>query len=139
MKIKIQARDIALTSDLKAYVKRSIKYALGSRYDSIKHIIVTLSDINGPKGGEDKRCKVLIKLDGTKDIVIDDKQTHLHSAIDVATERASLAVTRRIGRLQTKAKRLKNTLKSSMLNKGEHDLERDSGQYEYSHDFKYYQ
>ncbi len=137
MKIKIQARHIALTSDLKAYVKRRIKYALGSRYDNIKHIVVTLSDVNGPRGGEDKRCKVHIALNGKQEIVIDDKQTHFHSAIDLATERASLALTRRIERLRNKARRFKNTFKSNKREKAENNSEYRPKNTEYYYGYDY--
>ncbi|WP_320820480.1 HPF/RaiA family ribosome-associated protein [Thalassolituus sp.] len=121
MKIKIQARHVALTKDLKDYVKRRISYALGSRDDKIERIVVTLSDVNGPKGGEDKRCKVLIKLDGKNDIVIDDKQEHFHSAIDLAVDRASRAVSRRIERLQNKARKLKHSFRSKSSEERETD------------------
>ncbi|MDF1763033.1 MAG: HPF/RaiA family ribosome-associated protein [Oleibacter sp.] len=121
MKIKVQARHIALPSELKAYVKRRLQFALGSRADSIKQVKVTLSDINGPKGGEDKRCQMLIKIDGKKDIVIDDKQEHIHSAIDIASDRASRAITRRIERLQNKAKRMKIAFKKIRAKRSDND------------------
>jgi putative sigma-54 modulation protein len=100
---------------------------------------VTLSDVNGPKGGEDKRCKVHIALNGKQEIVIDDKQTHFHSAIDLATERASLALTRRIERLRNKARRFKNTFKSNKREKAENNSEyrpeNTEDYYGYDYDF----
>lgn len=107
MRIKVHARRLALTRSLKAYVKRRLNFALNSRYDNIQHVTVTLTDVNGPKGGEDKHCQVLVKINGQKDVVITEQQADLYSAIDSAANRTSRTVTRRIERLQHKATRLK--------------------------------
>src|SRR5690606_6445165 len=100
MRIKVQARRLALTKSLKAYVKRRLNFALNSRYDNIQRVTVTLTDVNGPKGGEDKHCQVLVKLNGQKEVVIREQQADLYSAIDSAASRTSRTVTRRIERLQ---------------------------------------
>jgi len=47
MRIKVQARRLALTKSLKAYVKRRLNFALDSRYDNIQGVTVTLTDVNG--------------------------------------------------------------------------------------------
>jgi len=135
MKIKVQARHLALTSELKEYVQRRIRFALDSRFDSIKRVVVTVSDINGPKGGEDMRCQVLIKLEGQNDIIIDNKQAHLRSAIDKAAEKASRTVTKRIERLQHKATRIKSALrKMAPQKKSKPDIYE-----EYENEYGYYQ
>jgi putative sigma-54 modulation protein len=135
MKIKVQTRHLALTSELKEYVKRRILFALDSRFDKIKRVIVTLSDINGPKGGEDMRCQVLVKLDGQKDIVIDDKQAHLRSAIDKAADKASRTVTKRIERLQHKATRINSALRRMAPQKAS----KPDIYEEYENEYGYYQ
>ncbi|BCD99952.1 HPF/RaiA family ribosome-associated protein [Marinicellulosiphila megalodicopiae] len=119
MKIKIKARHLALTSELKNYVKRRILFALDSRRENIKRIEVTLSDINGPKGGEDKRCQVLVKLNGQQDVIINDKQVQIFSAIDKAADRASRSVSKRIERLQHKATRIKSVFRKVRPQKSE--------------------
>ncbi|WP_191602990.1 HPF/RaiA family ribosome-associated protein [Marinomonas algicola] len=135
MKIKVQTRHLALTSELKEYVKRRILFALDSRFDKIKRVIVTLSDINGPKGGEDMRCQVLVKLDGQKDIVIDHKQAHLRSAIDKAADKASRTVTKRIERLQHKATRINSALRRMTPKKAS----KPDIYEEYENEYGYYQ
>lgn len=110
MKIQVNTRHFALTKELKKYVKRRLKFALGSRFEQVRRVEVTLSDINGPKGGEDKRCQVLLKMKGQSDVVIDDVQSHMYPAIDRAANRASQAVTKRVSRLRHKAKRIKTAI-----------------------------
>lgn len=111
MKIKVQTRHLELTSELIEYVKRRIIFAMDYRFDNIKRVVVTVSDVNGPKGGEDMRCQVMIKLDGQKDIVVDNKSAHLRIAIDKAADKASRTVTKRLERIQHRAKRIKSALR----------------------------
>lgn len=98
MHIEIQARDFTLTESLRAYIEQRINFALSSRYDQIKRIRVRLLDINGPRGGSDKRCQVHITLPRSRDIVIEDTQPDLYVAIDRAADRAARTVQRRLAR-----------------------------------------
>ncbi|SBS31994.1 Sigma 54 modulation protein / S30EA ribosomal protein [Marinomonas spartinae] len=107
MKIKVQARRLSLTKSLKAYVKRRLNFALNSRYDNIQRVTVMLTDVNGPKGGEDKHCQVLVKINGQKEVVINERQADMYYAIDSAATRTGRTVSRRIERLQAKATRMK--------------------------------
>jgi ribosomal subunit interface protein len=111
MKVKVQTRHLELTSELIEYVKRRISFALEYRFDTIKRVVVTVSDVNGPKGGEDMRCQVIIKLDGQNDIVVDNKSAHLRTAIDKAADKASKTVTKRLERIQHRATRIKSALR----------------------------
>ena len=125
MKIQVNTRHFALTNELKKYVKRRLKFALGSRFEQVKRVEVTLSDINGPKGGEDKRCQVLLKMKGQSDVVIDDVQSHMYPAIDRAANRASLAVSKRISRIRNKAKRIKHAIQEFRQDKRDRYLAED--------------
>ena len=98
MQIDIQALNFSLTEALAAYIERRINFMFSSRYDQIKRINVRLMDINGPRGGEDKRCRIHITLPRLSDIVIEDTELDLYVAIDRATDRAIRTVHRRLAR-----------------------------------------
>ena len=100
MQIDIQARDFSLTKALRNHVERRLGFALSTRYDRIKCILVRLSDINGPRGGNDKCCQLHVVLTGQADVIIEDTQANLYAAIDRAADRASRAVTRKLARLR---------------------------------------
>ena len=100
MQIDIQARNFSLTQALRNHVKRRLGFALSTRYDQIKRILVRLSDINGPRGGNDKCCQMRIVIPGQADVIIVDTQADLYVAIDRAADRASRAVTRRLARFR---------------------------------------
>jgi ribosomal subunit interface protein len=106
MQIQIQARDFPLTEALGAYIERRINFVLSSRFEQIKRIEVRLSDINGPRGGIDKRCHIQITLPRLRDVVIEDTETDLYIAIDRAIDRAGRTVNRRLKRQFFKHRKL---------------------------------
>jgi ribosome-associated translation inhibitor RaiA len=104
MKIDIRAKNIDLTPSLRRYVQRRIGFALSAREMQIQNVSIMLNDVNGPKGGNDKRCRILLRLVGLKDIVIEDVQAELRVAIDRAASRASHTVARRLMKWNDKQK-----------------------------------
>ncbi len=98
MQIKIFSRKFSMTEALQNYVKRRLNFSFANKNEQINKIMMRLSDINGPRGGTDKRCHLQIILNGIPDVVVEDTQTDMYSAIDRACERASRTVTRKIGR-----------------------------------------
>jgi len=101
MQINIQSRNFALTHALRNHAERRLRFALTSVDNHIRRIIVRLSDINGPRGGEDKRCHLQVVLAGLPDVVVKDTEADLYFAIDRAVGRAGRSVMRRINRKQT--------------------------------------
>ena len=101
MQIDIQARNFTLTKALRSYAERRLHFALNIGKDHIQRVVIRLSDINGPRGGADKRCHLQIMLGGLPCVVIEDTEIDLYEAIDRATERAGNTVVRKLGRQQT--------------------------------------
>ncbi|WP_396587174.1 HPF/RaiA family ribosome-associated protein [Bermanella sp. R86510] len=129
MKIRVNARHLALTNEFKNYVKRRLMFALGSRFGQVKRVNVMLSDINGPKGGEDKHCQMLVKIDGQDDVVIEDVHTTLYAAVDRAADRASQTVTKRLDKLRHKAKRMKTRIQDFKQDRRDRYLSEDFDDY----------
>lgn len=101
MQIDIQTRNFDLTNALRSYAERRLRFALTSADNHVQRIVVRLSDINGPRGGEDKRCHLLVVLAGLPDVVLEDTQADLYFAIDRAADRAGRTVMRKLDRKQT--------------------------------------
>lgn len=98
MQIDIQARSFTLTNALKKYAEQKLKSSLSGCKDQLQRVVIRLSDINGPRGGEDKHCHIQVVLPGMPDVIIEDTENDMYAAIDKATDRASLAVTRKVTR-----------------------------------------
>jgi len=98
MQIDIQARNFSLTDALRGHVERRLGSALSTRNTHIQRVTVRLSDINGPRGGEDKRCHIQVVLPQLPDVVIEDTDEDMYNAIDRAADRAGQTVGRRLTR-----------------------------------------
>lgn len=101
MQIDIQSRSFSLTKALLTYTEQRLLFSMSYWSDHIDAVIVRLSDINGPRGGADKRCHVQIVIQGLPDIVVEDTECDLYAAIDRAMDRARRTVARKLDRQQT--------------------------------------
>lgn len=109
MQIDIKARQFPLTDGLYSHAERRLHFALSSYGDQIRRVIVRLSDINGPRGGADKRCHLQVLLVGLPDIVVEDTEPDLYVAINRTTDRAGRTLVRKFHRhrsLRKQARRL---------------------------------
>lgn len=100
MQIDIQSRGFDLTEGLREHTERRLKFALGWASYGVRMVTVRLSDINGPRGGNDKRCRIQIPLPGGQDVMIEDTEADLYVAIDRAADRTERTVARRLERLR---------------------------------------
>lgn len=106
MQIEIQARNFFLTKAIQNHVERRLDFALSTRHEHIQRILVRLSDINGPRGGQDKSCQIQVVLPHLADVIVEDTQSNLYVAIDRAANRVNRTVTRRLARQRDKTTRL---------------------------------
>ncbi len=98
MQIDMHAHGFTLTDGIREYMLKRLAYSLNHGDENIMRIIVRLSDINGPRGGKDKRCLIEVRLKGAPEVIIEDTESDLYVAIDRATERAGRSLTRRLER-----------------------------------------
>jgi len=98
MRFDIQTNGFSLTDSIRDYTKRRMQFALNRNDKHITRVQVRLADINGPRGGLDKRCQIDVSLVGHNDIVIEDTETNLYIAIDRASDRCARTLSRRIER-----------------------------------------
>ena len=98
MQIVIQARGFDLTAGLREHVERRLRFALDWADHRVSAIDIGLSDLNGPRGGEDKCCRIRVARPGVADVVIDDVEADLYVAIDRAVDRAQRTLARRVAR-----------------------------------------
>jgi putative sigma-54 modulation protein len=100
MRIAIQARGFDLTEALRKHTERRLQFALSWAAHGVRTVTVRLSDINGPRGGNDKRCSIQIPIPGGQDVVVEDVEADFYAAIDCAAGRTERAVARRFERLR---------------------------------------
>lgn len=104
MQISISGDHLVGATDLGEYVERRLSFALGRFAPAIAHVSVGVRDSNGPRGGNDKHCQIVIKLRtaGSKSITVDDTDADLRAAVTRASNRAGRCVARAIERRRSK-------------------------------------
>jgi len=97
MRIDIHTSSFSLTDSLRRHIEHKIRSTLSWAH-SLQNVSLRLDDINGPKGGVDKSCRIQIPVAGGTPVVIHEMQPDLYVAIDRAVERADRALGRKLTR-----------------------------------------
>ena len=100
MELTITDLNVGLSNENLSRIRQKTRRMFGKICDSVKAINVTIDDINGPKGGKDKNCRIIIHTKGIPDIVITDNQTSVMSAVNISLSRARMALLRKVKRKQ---------------------------------------
>lgn len=98
MEIAVRTHDLEWNEDLQKQVERSIDYAVDRHRSRIGRISVSLSDVNGPRGGVDKLCQITADVRGVPRVVISERRDNLLSAIGRAVRRLGFRIARSIDR-----------------------------------------
>jgi len=97
MQISIQSQGFRLTPALSEHVKRRLWFALSRSSEQVQRINVWLADINGPRGGVDKRCRLEIRLPRQAALMVEQSDSDMYTAINRS---AATAGRRVIGKLK---------------------------------------
>src|SRR5690348_11454278 len=62
MQLEMRGVNCEMDDALKDHVERRLRFALGRLAARIGRMTVLLSDVNGPRGGIDKRCRIVVTL-----------------------------------------------------------------------------
>ncbi len=96
MVIDIQARGFTVTPSLQSYIVQRLSRPLARIRNVIHKIAVRISDDNGPRRGNDKRCLIHITFDGRREVVVQDVSHDMYSAIRKASIRAAQTVKKQL-------------------------------------------
>ena len=98
MNITIKSRHIRLSARARLAMQSRISRNLDGLDHYVRHVTVTLEDINGPKGGEDKLCKVKFSLLGLPPVFVSTQESNAQGAFHVALGSAVSALKKRVSR-----------------------------------------
>jgi ribosomal subunit interface protein len=101
MQIDVRSRGFRVSAGISAHLERRLGFALDRFGDRIARIAVRLGDENGPRGGEDKSCRLTIELRGSGTVRVNVVDRDLYAAIDRAAHRAQRALARLVERDRT--------------------------------------
>jgi ribosomal subunit interface protein len=98
MKIQIRFRGMEISDALTEYAIRRIHQHL-SRFDNrVSDVTVRFTDVNGPKGGADKRCQLTVSGPRLGTVNLTTMHWDLYSGLDLALDRLDHVVGRSLER-----------------------------------------
>ena len=98
MNLTLHRKSIDVTPADRDYIGRSLGYALGGFAGRIRRVVLHLEDMNGPRGGVDKRASVMVELEPSGRVVVEGTDSELTSLIDRTADRLARAVQRELTR-----------------------------------------
>jgi ribosome-associated translation inhibitor RaiA len=109
MQIVFESRDPE-GAQLRELVERRVRFVTRRMSWLVPRAKVQLSDINGPRGGVDKRCQVEFKTHGAGSIVFTAMARDWRSALDGALSRAAKSLVRSWQRDHQEKRRTKRAM-----------------------------
>ena len=100
----IRAVNAPIHAEDRAYLRRKLGMKLGKFARAIERVSVRIEDVNGPRGGVDKLCRIKVVLSGLPSVVIEQQHESLQAAMDGALRRTETAVRRSVRRRRTRAR-----------------------------------
>ncbi len=98
MKISTVDRSGILSKKTRQLAEERVRAALGRFADRTRRVSVVVEDVNGPRGGHDKACRLAVKLSGAGDVVVSDRDPDIGRCIGRVVDRLTHAVGRAINR-----------------------------------------
>ena len=101
MQLVISGKNFKVAEELRDHVDRRLQFALGKFDPEIDRVEVGLSDINGPRGGIDKQCRIIAKMRSLGTIVVEDADGDFFTVVSRAADRIGRSVARSLDRRRT--------------------------------------
>ncbi|MGE4240336.1 HPF/RaiA family ribosome-associated protein [Ramlibacter sp.] len=76
-------------ADLRGLTEQRVRFVLRRMGWLVPRAEVQMSDVNGPRGGVDKRCQVELRTDGAGSVVVTSMSNDWRTALDNALARAA--------------------------------------------------
>jgi ribosome-associated translation inhibitor RaiA len=97
--LEVRGHGLPLTDALRRYANDHVALKLAKHARDIQSVVIRCSDVNGTKGGEDKRCEVEVILRRVpRPLVVSVTDHDLRAAMDGAADRAQKVVGRALER-----------------------------------------
>lgn len=101
----IRAVGAPLSAAAKTELRRKLGRKLGRHALDIERTSVRIEDVNGPRGGVDKRCRIKVVISALPSVVVEAQHESLNAAIDGALDRVQLAVRQALKRRRVEPRR----------------------------------
>lgn len=98
MELEVRGLNVEITDSLRTYAQRRLGFALDRFAERIRTVRLKLGDMNGSRGGVDKRCQLAISLAHSSPITLESRASTVQGAIDRIASKVRSFVERRFVR-----------------------------------------
>lgn len=98
MIVKIYAQGMILSDELREHTTSKVRLAIGLYVDRIRRADVFVTDVNGPKGGQDTVCKIKLTVMGQSSIIVQETAENIQDAVNVCSHRIKRIAGRQFNR-----------------------------------------
>jgi ribosome hibernation promoting factor len=98
--VQLRGQRTQVSEAFRAHAERCLEFALRRFANRIDRVSVWLADVNGPRGGVDKRCRVAVRLRSMGSAVVAKTASDASVAVSRAAGLVGWAVSRKIAREQ---------------------------------------
>lgn len=82
MNISIRSSQDLVTPSFEGYVRRRLSHALDRFRATVHGVTCRIFDVNGPRGGVDKRCTVVVGLKSGGAVKVEASEADAYRAVD---------------------------------------------------------
>jgi len=105
MQIAVHVKDKYASTRLQGNLADILMVSLAKFRGRVRDVTLILDDINGPKGGLDKQCKVIVKLKRRSPVVIKDRDSNIGNLVRRVVERTAYTIGQKIDEHRVRSRR----------------------------------
>lgn len=102
MELELHVRGTEFLEALRNYAERRLRFSVRRLDHHIKRLRIYVEDLNGSRGGIDKRCRIIAQIAPSGNLVIEETDARIHEAVDRAADRFGRTVRRELKRRQAR-------------------------------------
>jgi putative sigma-54 modulation protein len=95
--IEIRSNIECSNREIREFAEQRIRFAL-DRFRGLRRIVVSIQDVNGPRGGRDKACRVVAEFDFAN-VIVEEVQEIWQSSLARALRRVAQNAARKLRRV----------------------------------------
>jgi ribosome-associated translation inhibitor RaiA len=105
MQVDVRRQGLEVGEEARQRLDRRLDFARGRFERRIAKVTVYLAELNGPRGGVDKSCRIVVRVRRSGEVVVEDRDADLYVLIDRAANRVGQAVLSEFGRRRARRNR----------------------------------
>lgn len=98
--IELRSTNVPISVALREHVTRRLEFVMRRFSQRVRRVVVRIVDVNGPKGGPDKRCRIIARLEPSRSVSVEATDSDAYAAVS----QAALRLDERVARVLAKGR-----------------------------------